>query len=149
MATSYKIRLRRFNGLDYDTLNLLSENIIRNNGNTVEQEFNNIIPSSNGMLKNNNGIFNVATLGTDYGALSFTITLTVAGWSNNVQTITNSNFIASGFSYIVSPESGSFADYGTAQIYADNVTVDGQMTFHCSETPTTALTVNIIKVVSA
>ena len=66
MATSYKIRLRRFNGLDYDTLNLSSENIIRNNGNTVEQEFNNIIPSSNGMLKNNNGVFNVATLGTDY-----------------------------------------------------------------------------------
>lgn len=73
MATSYKIRLRRFNGLDYDTLNLLSENIIRNNGNTVEQEFNNIIPSSNGMLKNNNGIFNIATLGSDYTAVDDTV----------------------------------------------------------------------------
>lgn len=73
MATSYKIRLKRFNGLDYDTLNLLSENIIRNNGNTVEQEFNNIIPSSNGMLKNNNGIFNIATLGSDYTAVDDTV----------------------------------------------------------------------------
>ena len=77
MATSYKIRLRRFNGLDYDTLNLLSENIIRNNGNTVEQEFNNIIPSSNGMLKNNNGIFDVATLGTDYTAVDDSLTSSV------------------------------------------------------------------------
>lgn len=74
MATSYKIRLKRFNGLDYDTLNLSSENIIRNNGNTVEQEFNNIIPSSNGMLKNDNGIFNVATLGTDYTAVDDSLT---------------------------------------------------------------------------
>jgi hypothetical protein len=74
MATNYKIRLRRFNGLDYDTLNLSSENIIRNNGNTVEQEFNNIIPSSNGILKNNNGIFNIATLGTDYTAVDDSLT---------------------------------------------------------------------------
>ena len=73
MATSYKIRLKRFNGTDYDILNLSSENIIRNNGNTVEQELNNIIPSSNGILKNNNGVFSVATLGSDYTAIDDTL----------------------------------------------------------------------------
>ena len=62
MATSYKIRLKRFNGVDYDILNLSSDNIIMENGNTLQS----IIPSSNGMVKYNNGVFQTATDGTDY-----------------------------------------------------------------------------------
>lgn len=63
MGVNYKIKLKRFNGTDYDTLNLLSENIIMNTGNSLQ---NDIIPNTNGMLKNDNGVFEVATLGTDY-----------------------------------------------------------------------------------
>lgn len=80
--------------------------------------------------------------------VSFTVTLTVAGWSNKAQTVSNSNFATSGYSYIVSPASASFLDYGTAQIYADDVTTNGQMTFHCEDVPSSALTVNIVRVVS-
>ena len=151
MATSYKIRLKRFNGVDYDTLNLSSDNIIMGNGNTLQ----NIIPSTNGMVKNNNGNFQTAVVGTDYGALSFTVTLTTSGWvkesgwTEYAQAITNNNFVASGYAYIVSPASGNFSDYASAQIYADDVTVAGQMTFHCTDAPSTALTVNITRVVSA
>lgn len=62
MATSYKIRLKRFNGVDYDILNLSSDNIIMGNGNTLQS----IIPSSNGIVKYNNGVFQTAVDGTDY-----------------------------------------------------------------------------------
>lgn len=149
MATSYKIRLKRFNGVDYDTLNLSSDNIIMSNGDNLENAFQSLFPSSDGIIKNDDGGFIIATKGTDYGALSFTVTLTVVGWNNNAQTVSNSNFVTSGYAYIVSPASSSFSDYGTAQIYADDVTTSGQMTFHCTDTPSTALTVNITRVVSA
>lgn len=79
---------------------------------------------------------------------AFTVTLASGSWSNNVQTVSNGNFVASGHAYIVSPASASFVDYGTAQIYADDVTTSGQMTFHCVDTPSSALTVNITRVVS-
>ena len=79
-------------------------------------------------------------------ALSFTVTLTVAGWSGNTQTISNNNFAASGYAYTVCPSSGSHEAYANAAIYADDVTAAGKMTFHCSEKPTANLTVNILRV---
>lgn len=79
---------------------------------------------------------------------SFTVTLTTTGWSSKAQTVSNANFVTSGFAYIVSPASTSFLDYGTAQIYADDVTTTGQMTFHCEDVPSSALTVNIVRVVA-
>lgn len=103
-----------------------------------------------GILKGaGSGSVSAATLGTDYGALAFTVTLTAAGWSSNAQTVSSANFVASGYGYIVSPASGSFADYASAQIYADDVSVAGQMTFHCTTAPSAALTVNVLRVVSA
>lgn len=106
--------------------------------------------TASGILKGNgSGGVSAATKGTDYGALAFTVTLTAAGWSSNAQTVSNANFLASGYGYIVSPASGSFAAYGSAQIYADDVTTAGRMTFHCTDAPSTALTVNIARVVSA
>lgn len=80
---------------------------------------------------------------------SFTVTLASASWSSNAQTVSNANFIASGYAYIVSPASASFSDYGNAQIYADDVTTDGSMTFHCTSAPSTNLTVNIARVVAS
>lgn len=80
---------------------------------------------------------------------AFTVTLTSASWSNNAQTVSNALFLASGYSYIVSPASASFAAYSEAQIYADDVTTDGQMTFHCENAPSADLTVNIARVVAS
>lgn len=84
---------------------------------------------------------------TDFKA--FTVTLASASWNNGAQTVSNSNFVASGYAYIVSPASASFAAYGEAQIYADNVTTDGSMTFHCTDAPSSSLTVNIVRVVAS
>lgn len=42
MSSNYKVRLRRYNGNDYDVLNLSSNNVLMNNGNTVEGEIENI-----------------------------------------------------------------------------------------------------------
>lgn len=82
-------------------------------------------------------------------AFSFTVTLTVAGWSGNAQTVSNSNFAVSGYAYTVCPAGDSFAGYAEAVIYADDVTAAGKMTFHCSEKPTANLTVNILRVEAA
>lgn len=79
-------------------------------------------------------------------SLPITVTLTAAGWSNNAQTVSNENFIVSGFSYIVSPASASRETYTEAQIFADDVTTAGRMTFHCGDVPSAALTVNILRV---
>ena len=81
-------------------------------------------------------------------SVAFTVTLTAAGWSDNAQTISDSKFVSSGFAYTVSPASGSFADYADAMVYADDVTADGQMVFHCDSVPTEDLTVNIVRMVT-
>ena len=78
-------------------------------------------------------------------AVSFTVTLTAAGWSGNAQTVSNSKFVTSGYAYTVCPSGDSFAGYAEAVIYADDVTTAGKMTFHCNEAPTVNLTVNILR----
>lgn len=79
-------------------------------------------------------------------AVAFTVTLSAVGWSENTQTVSDARFLTDGYAYSVAPDSGSFSAYGEAMIYADNVTTAGQMRFHCSEIPTTDLTVNILRI---
>ena len=82
-------------------------------------------------------------------SVAFTVTLTAAGWSDNAQTISNEKFVSAGYAYTVAPASVSFADYANAMVYADDVTTNGQMVFHCDSTPTADLTVNIVRMVTA
>ena len=82
-------------------------------------------------------------------SVAFTVTLTAAGWSDNSQTISNEKFMSAGYAYTVAPASISFADYADAMVYADDVTTNGQMVFHCDSTPTADLTVNIVRMVTA
>ena len=82
-------------------------------------------------------------------SVAFTVTLTASGWADNAQTISNANFLSAGYAYTVSPASGSFANYAEAMIYADDVTTNGQMVFHCDSIPTENLTVNIVRMVTA
>lgn len=77
--------------------------------------------------------------------IAFTIALPFSGWSENTQTVSNAGFVASGFSYIVSASPDDLADYSESAIYADDVTTDGSMTFHCEDEPTTDITVNIVR----
>ena len=78
-------------------------------------------------------------------AVSFTVTLTAAGWSGNAQTVSNSKFVTSGYAYTVRPAGDSFAGYTESVIYADDVTTAGKMTFHCKEIPPVNLIVNILR----
>ena len=82
-------------------------------------------------------------------SVAFTVTLTKAGWADNAQTISNANFLSAGYAYTVAPASGSFANYADAMVYADDVTTNGQMVFHCDSAPTADLTVNIVRMVTA
>ena len=82
-------------------------------------------------------------------SVAFTVTLTAAGWVDNAQTVSNENFLSTGYAYTVAPASGSFSNYAEAMIYADDVASDGQMVFHCDSAPTADLTVNILRMVTA
>ena len=106
--------------------------------------------TANGILRGlGSGSVTAAVKGTDYAALSFTVTLLPNNWVNSTQTISNENFALSGYSYIVSPTGTWFNQYGSCGIYADDVSTAGQMTFHCSNNPTDDLVVNIVRVVTA
>lgn len=97
-------------------------------------------------IKDSSNQWQTLTTWGDYNILGFTVTLSSSSWSSNAQTVTNSNFVTTGYSYIVAPSSSNFTDYTDAQIYADDVTTASQMTFHCSTAPSSNITVNIIKV---
>lgn len=91
-----------------------------------------------------------ATLGVDYGAKSFTVAIPQSGWSSNgVQTVSNANFVSTGYCYMVSPDTSSFMNYGKFSVRAGNVTTDGQITFYAKNVPSVDLTVNVVRVVGA
>lgn len=81
-------------------------------------------------------------------SVSFAVTLPADGWAENAQTVSDARFLAAGYAYIVSPAPSNFTAYGDAGIYAEDVTTDGQMVFHCDSVPDVSLIVNIIRVVS-
>ncbi len=89
-----------------------------------------------------------AALSAGNSALSNAVVLPAANWSNNQQTVSNANFKATGYAYIVSPVGSSLTAYSEALIYADDVTTDGSMVFHAANPPTVDLTVNIVRMVS-
>ena len=68
--------------------------------------------------------------------------LTVAGWSNNTQTVTVTGVTATNIVF-VSPAPASASDYSSAGI---NCTAQGtdSLTFTCTTVPTNAITVNVV-----
>lgn len=69
--------------------------------------------------------------------VSKTITLSATGWSGGVQTVKDSSFLAdSSYCYFV------FGDIG---VDADDITVEGQITFQSEDTPDRDLTVTVIR----
>lgn len=84
-----------------------------------------------------------------YGATAvtnFTISIPSSEWSNKSCTISNSN-IHSGteYTYFIGPSDSSYKDYNECGIYADDITANGSITFHASETPTISISVDICK----
>ena len=83
------------------------------------------------------------SLGGKQGTLtSVTVTLTVAGWANNQQTITASNVTADNIVW-VSPAPASFDAYGEAGIRAIAQGA-GTITFQCTTVPTAEITVEVV-----
>ena len=87
------------------------------------------------------GDINTALLGKQPKHSTQVITLTVAGWSNNQQTVSVTGVTANN-TVIVSPAPASVPDYGTAGIYC-SVQASGTLTFTCSTIPTVAISVNV------
>lgn len=80
------------------------------------------------------------------GANEIVVTLSASGWSNGSQTVQDAALVAYGYGYIITPAPDSFGAYAASMVYADAVTVDGEITFHCEDAPTDALTVSIMKI---
>ena len=121
-------------------------NIQMNKYNALNVEYDQLYPATK--IENVDGL-NTALQKKADKSVDFTVTLTAAGWADNVQTISDARFVSTGYAYTVAPASISFANYADAMVYADDVTTNGQMVFHCDSAPTADLTVNIVRMVTA
>lgn len=71
-----------------------------------------------------------------------TASLTVSGWSSLIQAVSVSG-VTSGNTVIVSPAPASYTAYTEANVRC-TAQASGKLTFTCDETPTVALTVNVV-----
>jgi len=82
----------------------------------------------------------------DVQHVGVTLTLPAGSWSGKSQTVKHESFLANGiYRYLVGCDATCFSEYSNAVVKADNITVNGQMTFRCETTPASDLTVNIIR----
>lgn len=78
--------------------------------------------------------------------VGMTITLPANRWNNRVQTIQNEFFMADGEHwFFVCPDATCYMEGSDAGVRADNVTIDGEMTFRCEIPPENDLIMNIIR----
>ena len=110
----------------------------------------NMLQQDNATLQNlSTTVSDLSTTVNDNVPISFTVLLQASSWASGSLTITDARFLASGYSYTICPNSTSFLSYSSAQIYADEVSTDGSIVFHCVKTPSLDLTVNVLRTVSA
>lgn len=131
MATNYNIRLKRFNGTDYDILypNTTIEQII---GNLPTNRLSGTI---------------VKTQLASGATYSFTtITLASGSWDNNIQTVSVPSSIGiTAFSLVlISPEPSSYSAYGDSGIYC-SAQGTNSLTFTCDSPPSGNITVNVVR----
>lgn len=74
------------------------------------------------------------------------VTLTTTGWSNKEQTITDVGFETANYQYIIGPAYASSDEYNKCKVKAKDITQASKLTFVCTTVPTSALTVEILKV---
>lgn len=75
-----------------------------------------------------------------------TLTLPSAGWSNAAQTIQNGFFLADNNCwYFICPDESCYEQAIAAGVQADNITVNGKITFRCETTPASDLTIHILR----
>lgn len=78
--------------------------------------------------------------------VGMTITLPANGWNGRAQTIQNAAFLAdNNYWYVTCPDASCYSDSTERGVRADNVTVNGQMTFHCNVVPEDDIVIHIIR----
>lgn len=87
---------------------------------------------------------NISSWNSKATASGITATLAVADWANNTQTITATGVTASN-NVIVSPAPSSVTDYVAAGIVC-TAQASNSLTFTCTTTPSTAISVNVLVV---
>ena len=97
-----------------------------------------------GLLKGDEGTVEAAQPGVDYATPSkgVTVTLTAAGWSDNMQTVSVSGATANN-PKVISPAYASIAEYAACGIKAAAEGA-GTITFACDVAPENDLIVNIL-----
>lgn len=89
---------------------------------------------------NNGPLFGATAMGAEL----VEITLPASGWVDQAQTIRNDAFAAAGYGYTVAASPASRMQYAACMVWANDVTVDGEITFQCGSTPEEDLTVRIM-----
>lgn len=77
--------------------------------------------------------------------VAFTVSLPSASWSNGAQTVSDARFLTGNYCYMVYAAPSDTYAWQDADIYADDVTTAGQMTFHTDATPSSNLTAQVIR----
>ena len=135
MAKNYEIDIKRFNGQDYDTL--LPTPAAHASTHQADGSDPITLQTSN----YGDGTITKVKLASGATYTQIEITLTVAGWSGNSQTITVSGVTANN-AVIISPAPSSYLSYGEFGVYC-SAQATNSLTFACDSTPDVALTVNI------
>lgn len=75
-----------------------------------------------------------------------TVTLPAENWSGRAQTVQDESLLANGnYWYIVCVDADCFMAASENGVKADNITIDGQITFRCEITPVENLTIYILR----
>ena len=135
MAQNYEIDIKRFNGQDYDTL------LPTPAAHASTHQANGSDPITLQTGNYGNGTITKAKLASGATYTQLTVNLTVAGWSDNSQTVTVSGVTASN-AVVVSPAPDSYVSYGEFGVYC-SAQAANSLTFVCDSVPDVALAVNI------
>lgn len=135
MAQNYEIDIKRFNGQDYDTLFPTPAN----HASTHQASGSDPLILQTGNY--GDGTITKPKLADGATYTQLTITLTVAGWVNNSQTVTVSGVTANN-AVVISPTPNSYISYGEFGIYC-SAQATNSLTFVCDSAPDVALTVNV------
>ena len=163
MAQTYNIEINLYNGTDYDTLYPKTNigNVDGING-AVSNIMQTNLTANRALVSNTSGKVAVSPVtATELGYLdgvtsnvqtqintkaaksvSTSATLTVAGWSNNTQTVTVTGMTTNA-TVVITAAPDSYIAYAEAGV---RCTAQGAntLTFACEETPTVALTANVL-----
>ena len=135
MAQNYEIDIKRFNGQDYDTL------LPTPASHASTHQANGSDPITLQTGNYGDGTITKVKLASGATSTPLTVTLTVAGWSDNSQTVTASGVTANN-AVVISPAPDSYTSYGEFGVHC-SAQAANSLTFVCDSVPDVALAINI------